>query len=251
MTIPIDSSLAPRTAEDSSAKKAADQLEAFFIRRMLAEMRKSVGSSMLSGGYSGKMFQDMLDEAMADQISESGGLGISSLMAADLEGPPPAAQTARLTVGAYAPAGNDLRHVPVQGRLSSDFGKRVHPVTGAHSFHEGLDVAAATGTEVGVAGAGVVVRAEKAGNYGNIVVVDHGGGLETRYAHLDEIGVQVGQQMAPGEVVGTVGATGRVTGAHLHFEVRRGGKAIDPKGEMRNFENELINAQDLAKAVDR
>ncbi len=227
----------PSSAEPT-ATDAGQQLEAFFLRRMLAEMRASVGEGMLSGGYAGKMFQEMLDEAMAEDISTTGGLGIAELVTRELE------PTTRSNVAmgkfaqAYQPAGGDLRNVPVTARMSSDFGARVHPVTGAKSFHEGVDLAAAKGSDVAASGAGVVVRAADAGSYGNIVVVDHGGGLETRYAHLDSMSVKVGQQVAAGDIVGYVGETGRVTGPHLHFEVRRDGRPINPNSEILDLQKD-------------
>lgn len=253
---PVHTRFQSSPREEASAADAARQLESFFMRRMLAEMRKSVGEGMFNGGYAGKMFQDMLDEAMADQMAASGTLGVAGLVRAELEDSPGKAPAlvssgSAALVGRYRTAGNSLQDVPVSARMSSDFGARVHPVTGARSFHEGVDLAAPKGTEVTVSGPGVVVRAEKAGSYGNIVVVDHGGRLETRYAHLDEMTVQVGQQLAAGETLGTVGATGRVTGAHLHFEVRRDGKAIDPTKELGNLKKVDSNAQDSQESVDR
>ncbi len=237
---PMQRPLLPSTTAPT-ATDAGQQLEAFFLRRMLAEMRASVGEGMLSGGYAGKMFQEMLDEAMAEEISTTGGLGIAELMSAELEPTSRSNVAVGNFVQAYQPAGGDLRNVPVTARMSSDFGARVHPVTGAKSFHEGVDLAATKGSDVAASGAGVVVRASSAGSYGNIVVVDHGGGLETRYAHLDSMSVKVGQQVAAGDIVGCVGETGRVTGPHLHFEVRRDGKPIDPKREIGGLQEKQKN----------
>jgi murein DD-endopeptidase MepM/ murein hydrolase activator NlpD len=105
---------------------------------------------------------------------------------------------------------------------------RVHPMTGRHTHHDGIDIAAARGTTIPVGRAGVVVRAEKAGGYGNLVVVDHGDGVQTRYAHCDRLDVVPGQSVTPGDVLGTVGSTGRSTGPHLHFEIRVEGQPVDP-----------------------
>jgi len=104
----------------------------------------------------------------------------------------------------------------------------MHPMTGRLTHHDGVDVAAPRGTAIPVGRAGVVVRAEKAGGYGNLVVVDHGDGVQTRYAHCDRLDVVPGQQLEAGQVVGTVGSTGRSTGPHLHFEVRIEDQAVDP-----------------------
>ncbi len=116
---------------------------------------------------------------------------------------------------------------PLEGRISSPFGWRNISVAG-NRFHGGIDIAAPTGTPVRSARGGVVTRAGWVGAYGFLVIVDHGAGWETRYAHLSRIDVTVGQRLAQGAVVGLVGSTGASTGPHLHFEVRREGQALDP-----------------------
>jgi murein DD-endopeptidase MepM/ murein hydrolase activator NlpD len=116
---------------------------------------------------------------------------------------------------------------PLEGRISSPFGWRTISVAG-NRFHGGIDIVAPTGTPVRSARGGVVTRAGWVGAYGFLVIVDHGGGWETRYAHLSRIDVSVGQRLAQSAVVGLVGSTGASTGPHLHFEVRREGQALDP-----------------------
>ena len=116
---------------------------------------------------------------------------------------------------------------PLEGRISSPFGWRTISVAG-NRFHGGIDIAAPTGTPVRSARGGVVTRAGWVGAYGFMVIVDHGGGWETRYAHLSRIDVTIGQRLAQGATVGLVGSTGASTGPHLHFEVRREGQALDP-----------------------
>ena len=122
------------------------------------------------------------------------------------------------------------RHFPVDGahRVSSAFGMRRHPVHGDMRMHHGLDLAARTGTPVVAAEPGRVVMAGSRGGYGLVVDLDHGDGVLTRYAHLNSIEVARGDQLAGGQRLGTVGATGTVTGPHLHFEVRLQGRSIDP-----------------------
>ncbi len=117
--------------------------------------------------------------------------------------------------------------LPVQGRVSSYFGWRNVSVNG-NRYHGGLDIAAPSGTPVKAARSGVVVRAGWWGTYGNVVVLDHGDGSETRYAHLSAIAVRVGESLRQGDVLGAVGSTGASTGPHLHFEVRFDGRAVDP-----------------------
>lgn len=117
---------------------------------------------------------------------------------------------------------------PCTGNVGSAFGPRRAPKAGASTYHQGIDIGAGTGTRVHASRSGRVSRAAHAGNYGNLIVIDHGGGEETRYAHLSRIDVKVGQNVRRGALIGAVGATGNVTGPHLHFETRRGGKAFDP-----------------------
>ena len=116
---------------------------------------------------------------------------------------------------------------PLEGRISSAFGWRSISVAG-NRFHGGIDIAAPTGTPVRSARGGVVTRAGWVGAYGFLVIVEHGAGWETRYAHLSRIDVTLGQRVSQGAVVGLVGSTGASTGPHLHFEVRREGQALDP-----------------------
>lgn len=112
---------------------------------------------------------------------------------------------------------------------SSSYGWRVDPFTGQMAFHEGLDFMATAGTPIYAAASGIVVSAEFQPDYGNIVKIDHGSGVETRYAHASRILVKPGQRVEKGQVVAEVGNTGRSTGAHLHFEVRLNGMALDPR----------------------
>ena len=114
-------------------------------------------------------------------------------------------------------------------RVSSLFGNRVQPITGRKTFHDGLDIAANQGNAVYAYTSGTVVQAGWNGGYGLSIVVDHGGGLKTRYAHLSKIYVKVGQKVKTGEKIGAVGSTGNSTGPHLHFEVIKNGKTVPLK----------------------
>jgi murein DD-endopeptidase MepM/ murein hydrolase activator NlpD len=118
--------------------------------------------------------------------------------------------------------------LPVAGPVTSPFGARTSPTTGAQEFHEGIDIAAAQGTPIRAAASGTVTFAGQMSGYGNVVIVSHDGGLQTRYAHQSAMSVTAGQTVAAGEVIGAVGATGEATGPHLHFEVRLNGVAVDP-----------------------
>ena len=130
---------------------------------------------------------------------------------------------------ALAPDSPVLRTRPVPGGTNSAFGVRRNPFHHrGRERHSGVDLSAARGTPVHAAGPGQVVRARRLGGYGRVVYVDHGGGLETRYAHLQKILVEEGDFVPAGGLVGKVGSSGRATGPHLHFEVRRDGRAVAP-----------------------
>lgn len=119
---------------------------------------------------------------------------------------------------------------PVEGlRLSSGFGMRKHPVTGKNRMHKGLDFAGPSGTPVMAAAAGRVIYAARKGSYGNLIELDHGNGVTTRYAHLRDIEVSKGDTVDMGELIGTVGSTGASTGPHLHWEVRVFERAKNPQ----------------------
>ncbi len=121
---------------------------------------------------------------------------------------------------------------PVPGGVSSGFGYRIHPIFGTKKLHTGWDMSASSGDPIVAAADGVVVSAGTRGGYGNAVVIDHGGGLATLYAHQSSIAVSAGASVSQGQVIGYVGCTGYCTGSHLHFEVRLGGSPVDPSGYM-------------------
>jgi murein DD-endopeptidase MepM/ murein hydrolase activator NlpD len=123
---------------------------------------------------------------------------------------------------------------PVDGRLMSNFGHRSDPFSGEGAFHAGVDISASRGTPVKVTADGVVSSAEWARDYGRLVVVDHGNGFQTYYAHLSRFDVVAGQWVRRGEIIGQSGATGRATSAHLHYEVRRAGTAVNPHSYMNS-----------------
>ena len=119
---------------------------------------------------------------------------------------------------------------PVSGKLESGMGGRRNPFGGrGFEYHEGQDIDASYGTPVMVAASGTVTIAGRQRGYGNVIYVDHGAGLSTRYGHLSEIEVKVGQTVTRGQTIGLVGSTGRSTGPHLHYEVRINNQPVDPR----------------------
>lgn len=120
-------------------------------------------------------------------------------------------------------------HNPVPGQpVTSSFGVRRDPFIKRPAMHAGIDFRATTGTPIRSGGTGIVVKAGWNGGYGRMVEIDHGHGLTTRYAHMSRIRVAEGQKVETGDIVGETGSSGRSTGPHLHYEVRRNGNAVDP-----------------------
>ncbi|MFW6235685.1 MAG: M23 family metallopeptidase, partial [Desulfovibrionales bacterium] len=122
-----------------------------------------------------------------------------------------------------------FRHPLPDGNLSSPFGPRVNPITAQWSFHGGVDYAAAAGTPVLAARGGTVSEIGFNDILGNYVILSHSGGFRTVYGHLESVAVSLNQEVRSGMILGAVGSTGMVTGSHLHFEIRQGGRARDPE----------------------
>ncbi len=194
-------------AKIHDAQAAQAQLGESLVRQLLASSGISKAFSSGSPMHEG-MFLEALSTAVAQQ---------TPLIPA-----PPAAGNAKATSQDVA------AQVVEQGQLSSGFGPRVHPITHAQVHHDGLDVAAQLGAPVHCVRPGVVALARAAQGYGNMVVVRHASGAESRYAHLDNMFVTPGQILKAGEVVGQVGSTGATTGPHVHFEWRDNGVVVDP-----------------------
>lgn len=114
------------------------------------------------------------------------------------------------------------------GYISSQFGRRIDPFTGRAASHYGIDFAAVTGTEVAAVGSGIVEYSGPRSGYGKMVEINHGNGYTTRYGHNSKLMVRVGERVTRGQAIAEVGASGRATGPHLHFEVRYNGKAVNP-----------------------
>ena len=137
-------------------------------------------------------------------------------------------EAAALHIGFDYVGGEMAWPVPGYTRITSEFGMRTHPITGVYKLHTGTDIGAPLGTPFIAANDGVVVKAGWNNAYGNMVMINHGGGVSTLYAHGSEILVQVGQEVKRGEEVLKVGSTGYSTGPHAHFEVRINGQYVNP-----------------------
>ena len=147
--------------------------------------------------------------------------------------------------------------VPGHTKLTSLYGMRVHPITGAYKLHTGIDISAPLGTSFIAAANGIVTKATYNTAYGNMVIIDHGGGVQTLYAHGSEILVQVGDEVNAGDEVLKVGSTGYSTGPHAHFEIRINGQTVDPldyliykKGIEENEETEEIKNEPTSETTN-
>ncbi|MGI6642847.1 MAG: peptidoglycan DD-metalloendopeptidase family protein [Bacillota bacterium] len=118
---------------------------------------------------------------------------------------------------------------PLSGTITSTYGWRTHPISGGRSFHEGIDIAASSGTSVKASSSGKVTHVGWTGGYGRLVIISHGNGFETRYGHLSGYAVNVGQTVSAGQVIGYVGQSGSATGPHCHFEIRKSDSPKNPK----------------------
>jgi len=134
---------------------------------------------------------------------------------------------------------------PSKMRVTSKFGRRIHPILGYSKHHKGVDFSASTGTPVRAAGDGVVVKASYWGNYGNYVMIKHNSEFSTAYAHLSKMKVKPGERVRQNQIIGNVGATGRTTGPHLHYEVLRHNVHVNPQS-IKQMPTTKLNAKDLA-----
>lgn len=222
---------APETnqAANTPPTDVGKQAEAIFARMLLKEVRKAMPKDGLLGGQATAMWQDLFDEAVAEQIADGGHLGLADSINEMLGNAPRShVHAPELRRMPRRHANPNVHGTPTEGRITSTFGHRSDPFHGRRKFHSGMDIGAPEGTPFRAMRAGTVTFAGDRGTYGKLVIVDHGNGMETRYAHAHGVDVSVGQRVGRGEVLGSVGSTGRSTGPHLHFEVRRHGKPLDP-----------------------
>jgi murein DD-endopeptidase MepM/ murein hydrolase activator NlpD len=221
---------APSQAERAKVLELAQEFESFFVVQMIRQMRESMLDDQKDDGLGASTMTDTTDIEFARQLTQRGGIGLTTFLQGAFErqalGVP--AQSEATSVAEPFRAETAAAPLPLSGAVTSPFGYRADPFNGAMRFHAGVDIAATYGREVPSAGAGQVVFSGAQGGYGNTVVVEHQGGIRTRYAHLASVQVDVGSRVEAGTVVGRVGSSGRSTGPHLHFEVLQDGRPLDP-----------------------
>lgn len=218
------------------AERTGVPLEYLIASNDVAPSRLRPGQQLLlpAGGvlHAVKPGQTVADIARSYEVAES-----AIRLANSLSGEPPPGVRILVPMPRVVPQatavalgkGEGTRFAwPARGPLSSPFGPRIHPIYQVPSFHSGIDLALPEGTAVHASAPGRVVTAGWEGGYGLLVVVSHGEGYTTYYAHLSRVLVSVGQFVEIGQPVGLSGNTGLSTGPHLHFEIRRDGVAVDP-----------------------
>jgi murein DD-endopeptidase MepM/ murein hydrolase activator NlpD len=232
----------------AEVKRLAQEFEALLLTQMLKDMRRSMVDARDETSEFGAM-TDTIDTEFGRSISAAGGFGLGETLLKAIErlaGTAPTGSAASEVAGAPTAYGIPMHEsaeaspaarggqlgsfasTGTPGPVTSGFGWRRDPLTGTPGFHSGVDVALAYGRDVRAVAAGQVTFAGERGGYGNMVTVAHGDGRETRYAHLASVGVREGDAVAPDQVLGRSGSSGRATGPHLHFEVLVNGRAVDP-----------------------
>ena len=200
-------------------KKAAQEFASLLFLEVLKAMRAALPQEGLpeTESLSRDIYTTMMDSEIARVMAQRDTSGFTKMVEQSLD---------RITDKAREPG---VDHAPTQGVVSSAFGPRIDPLNGEKGFHHGVDIAAPAGSPIKAATGGKVTFSGLTLGYGNLVEVDHGDGLVTRYAHNAVNLVAMGDEVSAGQPIALVGRTGRATDAHLHFEVRRQGKPVDPK----------------------
>ncbi len=215
-------------ATPETSKKAAAEFEAFMIGYIFNLAYKTVPKSGLLGdGSTEEIYQSMFINEVATKVAESGrGFGLAQQLLPKGVAATPDPKPAMLWDESLM-AGFDLGVPPTA--ISSAYGERKNPLTGHPDFHDGIDVALPMGSPIRAVAEGKVVFSGQQRGYGNVIIIEHPNGLRTLYGHNSENHVQAGDAVSRGQAIGLTGNTGRSTGPHLHFEVRKGGEAINPR----------------------
>ena len=228
----------PPDAERERLRDAARSLESLVLKQLVTASGAFKGGEGAGAGIRADLFATTL----ADTLAKGGGIGLAAQLERTLGAAAPAPTPGPPTFHPYtveprAYGGSAARTpvLPVAGRVTSAFGTRTDPFTGAPAAHRGVDVAAPEGTPIRAALGGVVLQAGPRGNYGDAVEIDHGDGTTSLYAHASALLVAPGERVEAGQEIARVGRSGRATGAHLHFEVRQGARPVDPSRALKEY----------------
>lgn len=239
------SEAAPPPGESQRLKEVSQEFEALLLSFLFKAMRQTVPKSdFLGKGREREWYAGLLDLELARSLAGGAGIGLSALISRDLQRlqagrdiqhyPPPQRQgsgTGAQSVPApdTAPLTSEGEMaLPVAGRITSPYGLRPDPHRGELTFHHGMDIAGSVGTEIRTARPGTVTFSGWKEGYGLTVILSHGDGYRTQYSHNSRNLVQVGEYVSQSQPIALVGQTGHATGPHLHFEVHKEGRAMDP-----------------------
>jgi murein DD-endopeptidase MepM/ murein hydrolase activator NlpD len=255
-------------ADAARLHEAARALESLVLKQIVSASKAFTGGE----GAGSAVRADLFADALADAMVKGGGIGLAAQIERSLGGAATATGTAISTRTATANATSiptaalPLSPAPLPGaeepaaaggpalgdallaapaHVTSGYGLRQDPFDGHLTRHHGVDLAGHEGAEIHAAADGVVKRSRSLAGYGNAVEIDHGNGLSTLYAHASELLVREGDRVTPGQAIARVGHTGHATGPHLHFEVRVGGRAVDPGRALKIY---ALRADDLSEA---
>lgn len=222
--------------QGQALREQAQEMASLFVFQMLQAMRRAIPQSeLLQQGFTHDLYYSLFDQEVARDIARREDFGLTSLLMQQLRGLETGTSRPRATPGVadayrlHEPESSIPFTLPVQGTVTSPYGPREDPIDHTARFHHGLDIEAPSGTIVHAAAPGRVVFSGAKRGYGNLVIVAHKGGYQTYYAHNAENLVRQGEEVAQAQPLARVGETGRATGPHLHFEVRKDGKPLDPR----------------------
>jgi murein DD-endopeptidase MepM/ murein hydrolase activator NlpD len=213
--------------DPEAIKKVAKEMESLFAYEMIKAMRSTTGESAKSG-LGNDTYMTMFDLELSKLFAERG-LGLQNMLAKGLTA---ATGTTKGDQQQHMTITDELRTILPEDRnirISSDFGLRKDPISGDQKFHHGLDIPAPVGTGIHPVKPGTVRFSGEQAGYGNVVIIDHGDGFESKYAHNAANLVSIGDSVTPATAIATVGSTGRSTGPHVHFEVSYQGEKVDPR----------------------
>jgi murein DD-endopeptidase MepM/ murein hydrolase activator NlpD len=254
-----------KDVSNTRLKGVVKELEALFIYEMLKEMRQTTQGGFLGKGMGNDIYSSLFDMEMARLFAKRG-LGLGELILKQIDGRagqgvispstspkdpktsfqngqmPPTSPTAHRPEDQGSRV-NDQKSsigIPVNGRISSNFGWREDPFSGEEKFHSGIDIAAPSGQAIYPIRKGRVIFSGLTQGYGNTVVIDHGDGYIAKYGHNLTNLVAVGDNVEPDQVIALVGNTGKSTGPHLHFEIQHLGERVNPQ-ELVKFQQGALS----------
>lgn len=218
--------------DPAAIKAVAKEMEAMFAYEMVKAMRSTVDTSS-KNNFGGETYTAMFDMELSKVLAERG-LGMQEMISKALTREAHKAEGGKSGVSKklspIEALSTEPSVMPVNGQVSSGFGLRKHPISGYSQFHHGMDIAAPFGKDIHPIREGEVTFSGVQPGYGNVVIVDHGNGLISKYAHNSLNLVREGDAVDSKTVIARVGSTGYSTGPHLHLEVRDNGKSVDPSG---------------------